>query len=66
VVAQLLFGFAVTRLGAPRAAAFSALIPAMVALLGVPLLGEWPEPSVIIGIAIVSLGVALANWPSSR
>jgi drug/metabolite transporter (DMT)-like permease len=63
VLALVLYGMAVTRLGAPRAAAFTALIPAVVALLAVPFLGEYPNTAAIIGIVIVSAGVALANWP---
>lgn len=55
------FGFAVQKLGAGRAAAFGALVPAMAALLAIPLLGEWPEPITWGGILLIGLGVALAS-----
>ena len=35
----------ITLLGAPRGAAFSALVPVLVAVLGIPLIGEWPTPA---------------------
>ena len=56
-----LYAFGVGRLGASRAAAFISLIPGIVALLAIPLLGETIGFESIAGIALVSLGVALAS-----
>jgi len=61
VLSLYLFGFAVGRLGAGRAAAFAALTPVIAALLGIPLLHEWPEPITWAGILLVACGVALAS-----
>ncbi len=52
------YGAAVRRLGASRAAAFSALVPVLAALLGIPVLGEMPAPATVGGIAA---GVVLAS-----
>lgn len=59
VVAHVLYGFAITRLGATRGAAFVALMPALAAVLAVPILGEIPSPAAIAGILATGLGVAL-------
>lgn len=61
VLSLYLFGLAVGRLGAGRAAAFAALTPVIAALLGIPLLHEWPEPITWAGILLVASGVALAS-----
>ncbi len=61
VLSLYLFGIAVGRLGAGRAAAFGALTPVLAALLGIPLLHEWPEPITWAGIALVAAGVSLAS-----
>lgn len=61
VVSLTLFGRAVAILGASSGAAFGALVPAMAALLAIPLLGELPSPTDWIGITGVSLGVYLAS-----
>jgi uncharacterized membrane protein len=42
VISYLLYGRAVSILGASSGAAFAALCPAMTALLAIPILGEWP------------------------
>jgi drug/metabolite transporter (DMT)-like permease len=61
VVAILLYGTAIARLGASRGSAFVALVPGLSALLAIPLLGEWPEPAAMIGIVATTLGVALSS-----
>ncbi len=66
VVALASYGFAVARLGATGAAAFSALVPGLAALFAIPLLGELPGPWTMLGIASVSLGVALATGAIGR
>jgi drug/metabolite transporter (DMT)-like permease len=60
VVAIVLYGVAITRLGATRGAALTALVPALAAVLSVPLLGEWPSAATALAIVATTLGVALA------
>lgn len=50
---------AVRRLGAPRAAIFGALAPALAALIGALFLKEIPAALTLVGIALVMGGVAL-------
>jgi uncharacterized membrane protein len=61
VVAILLYGLAITRLGASGGAAFVALVPAFAAIMAIPVLGEWPGTAAIIGILATTLGVALSS-----
>jgi drug/metabolite transporter (DMT)-like permease len=61
VVALLLYGRMIGILGATRGAAFVALTPAMTALLGIPVLGEWPSALDWTAIALISLGVYAAS-----
>jgi drug/metabolite transporter (DMT)-like permease len=55
------YGFAVTTLGAARAASFSALAPVLAAIGAAVLLGERPQGSDLAAIVLVTLGVALAS-----
>jgi drug/metabolite transporter (DMT)-like permease len=50
---------AVRRLGAPRAAIFGALAPALAVLISMPVLGEFPAWITLAGIAMVMAGVIL-------
>jgi drug/metabolite transporter (DMT)-like permease len=59
VLAILLYGFAVSRLGATVGASFVALVPALAALIAIPVLGEVPSTASMIGIGATTLGVAL-------
>jgi len=61
VVSLTLFGRAVAILGASSGAAFGALVPAIAALLAIPMLGEFPSLADWIGIAAISFGVYLAS-----
>lgn len=61
IVGLVAFAAAVSRLGAPRASVFGALVPVLVALFGVPLLGEWPAPWKWGAATMVGAGVALAG-----
>src|SRR5215831_9766911 len=45
VVSLVLYGRAIARIGASGGAAFGALVPALSALIAIPLLGEWPSLS---------------------
>ncbi len=68
VVAMAAYGAAVRRLGASRAAAFSALVPVVAALLAIPVLGEVPDATTAAAIAAVAAGVVLASgaWVPAR
>ncbi|MBL8706687.1 MAG: DMT family transporter [Rhodospirillales bacterium] len=48
-------------LGPARAAAFGALTPVLVAILGIPLLGEWPAPAAWTAVLLTAIGVVLAS-----
>jgi drug/metabolite transporter (DMT)-like permease len=71
IVALWLYGRMVGLLGATAGAAFVALTPATTALLGIPVLGEWPSAIDWVAIALISVGVYLvgggplpARWAS--
>ena len=69
IVSLLLYARAVAILGASAGAAFGALVPALSALLAIPLLGEWPSQTGWTAIALISGGVYLASGgrlPKSR
>ncbi len=61
IVALLLYGRMVGLLGATAGAAFVALTPATTALLGIPVLGEWPSGIDWVAIALISVGVYLVS-----
>jgi drug/metabolite transporter (DMT)-like permease len=60
-ISLALYGCAVHLLGASNAAAFVALGPIMVALMAVPVLGEWPSSIAWVAILIIATGVYLAS-----
>jgi drug/metabolite transporter (DMT)-like permease len=61
ILALAAYGMAIQHLGAQRAAAFSSLVPALGALLAIPILGEFPDLIAWFGIATVTLGLLLAT-----
>jgi drug/metabolite transporter (DMT)-like permease len=61
IISLLLYGRAVGILGASSGAAFAALCPAMTALLGIPVLGEWPDTIEWIAIITISAGVYVVS-----
>jgi drug/metabolite transporter (DMT)-like permease len=61
ILALLLYGRAVAILGASGGSAFGALVPALSALLAMPLLGEWPTETDWLAIVLISAGVYLAS-----
>ncbi|MDY0882448.1 DMT family transporter [Dongia soli] len=61
LIAIVAYGIAVRQLGATRAAAFSALVPALTLLGGLLLLGESVQPLTSLATACVTFGVALAT-----
>lgn len=61
IISLLLYGRAVAILGASSGAAFAALCPAMTAVLGIPILGEWPSVAEWAAISLISAGVYLVS-----
>jgi drug/metabolite transporter (DMT)-like permease len=61
LVALVLYGRAVSILGASGGAAFPALCPAMTAVLGIPILGEWPTTIDWIASVLISAGVYVVS-----
>jgi drug/metabolite transporter (DMT)-like permease len=61
IIALVLYCRAVLILGAPGGSAFGALVPALSAVLAIPLLGEWPTASGWVDIVLISAGVYLAS-----
>jgi drug/metabolite transporter (DMT)-like permease len=67
VVSLVLYGRAVSILGASGGAAFPALCPALTAVLAIPILGEWPTTLDWLAIALISAGVyVLSGGPLWR
>jgi drug/metabolite transporter (DMT)-like permease len=66
VAGIVLYGVAIDRLGASRAAAVSPLSIVLAALIAIPVLGEYPGPAALVGIAMATLGVVLASGIVSR
>lgn len=61
VISLLLYGRAVSLLGASSGSAFAALAPAITAILAIPILGEWPATSDWIAMVLISAGVYVAS-----
>jgi drug/metabolite transporter (DMT)-like permease len=61
ILSLVFYGRAVAILGASSGAAFAALCPAMTALLGIPVLGEWPTPTDWAAIGLISAGVYIVS-----
>jgi drug/metabolite transporter (DMT)-like permease len=59
-LAPIAFAKAISLIGASEAALFPALVPSGALLLGVPLLGEWPSASEVVGVAICTAGLLTA------
>lgn len=59
ILGMFFYTEAVRRLGAPRAAIFGALAPALAVLIGMAVLGEVPSPLTLVGIALVMGGVVM-------
>jgi drug/metabolite transporter (DMT)-like permease len=60
IVALVLFSRAIGVLGVSSASLFMPLVPVFGVLLGVPVLGEVPAPIQLLGMAGVTVGIALA------
>ncbi len=61
VISLVLYGRAISLLGASSGSAFAALAPAITALLAIPILGEWPATSDWIAMVLISVGVYIAS-----
>jgi drug/metabolite transporter (DMT)-like permease len=61
VISYVLYGRAVSILGASSGAAFAASCPAMTALMAIPILGEWPSALEWTAIIVISLGVYVVS-----
>src|SRR5262249_54037271 len=61
IVSLVLYGRAVAILGASGGAAFGALVPALAALIAIPLLGEWLSATDWLAIVLISAGVYLTS-----
>jgi drug/metabolite transporter (DMT)-like permease len=66
ILAMFFYAEAVRRLGAPRAAIFGALAPALAVLFGMPVLGEFPGGVTLAGIGLVMAGVILVVTGAKR
>jgi drug/metabolite transporter (DMT)-like permease len=61
VISLVLYGRAVSMLGASNGSAFAALAPVMTAILAIPILGEWPATFDWIAMILISGGVYVAS-----
>ncbi|MFM9847478.1 MAG: DMT family transporter [Hyphomicrobiaceae bacterium] len=61
VISYIVYGRAVSILGASSGAALAASCPAMTALMAIPILGEWPTPIDWIAIISISIGVYVVS-----
>lgn len=61
LISTFSYGVAITRLGAQRAAVGGALTPVLATLLAWWLLGEWPQPAALAGMALIVFGVVRLN-----
>lgn len=61
VISFMCIGRAVSLLGASNGSAFTALAPAITAILAIPVLGEWPATSDWIAMLLISGGVYIAS-----
>ena len=61
VFSYVVYGLAVSILGASSGAAFAATCPAMTAVMAIPILGEWPSSVDWGAIALISVGVYLVS-----
>ncbi len=62
-----LFTIAIRTIGSTPTAAVMAWVPGMAAILGIPLLGEWPSELAWVGLLVVTAGILITvtNLPGS-
>ena len=61
IISTLLYSFAITNLGASRAALMGSVSPVLTTLGAIPLLGETPALGTVVCLVLVSAGVLTAN-----
>ena len=61
VISYIVYGRAVSILGASSGAAFAASCPAITALMAIPILGEWPTRIDWVAIMLISIGVYVVS-----
>ncbi len=61
IISLVAYARAVNILGASLGASFASLVPALAMLAAIPLLGEIPSKSDLLGIAVITSGVFLAS-----
>ncbi|MBS0243327.1 MAG: DMT family transporter [Proteobacteria bacterium] len=66
VITLLAYSKAIAILGVSRAVLFPAIVPAISILIGIPLVGEFPDASQIAGLALVTFGILAAMGVISR
>ena len=66
VISYVLYGRAVSILGASSGAAFAASCPALTALMAIPILGEWPSALDWTAIVAISVGVYVVTSGRQR
>ena len=59
-LAFVAFGATVRVLGAGRAAVFSALVPPLAVLIGIPATGVWPDLVQWVGVSLASIGLTVS------
>jgi hypothetical protein len=57
---RFLFSKAIAILGVSRAVLFPAIVPAISVLIGIPIVGEWPDALQVAGLFLVTLGLLTA------
>jgi drug/metabolite transporter (DMT)-like permease len=66
VLAMIGYAYAVKKLGSTPVSVGLATVPVIGTLIGMVLVGEMPAALTCAGLAAVSLGMLVANWPAAR
>lgn len=66
VLAITAYTQAIRVLGVSRAVLFPAMVPAVSILIGIPIVGEWPDASQLAGLLLVTAGLLLAIGTARR
>lgn len=65
ILSTVLYSFATKTIGSLAASGFGALSPVLSAALAIPLLGEFPSPTTLLCLGLVTAGVLIANVVSN-
>jgi len=66
VLAMIGYAYAVKKLGSAPVSVGIATVPVIGTLIGIVLIGESPAVLTWAGLAVVSVGMLVANWPAAR